>query len=116
MPEFKDDEDAAFGTRLFGLVVDHREEYRELIDEFINVKRWDSERLALMDIVILQTALAEVLEFPGIPLTVTANEYVEIANWYSNPRSGSFINGMLVAITDKLRREGRTLKDFNSGK
>jgi N utilization substance protein B len=116
LPEFKDEEDANFGTRLFGLVVDHRDEYRELIDEFINVKRWDSERLALMDIVILQTALAEVLEFPNIPLTVTANEYVEIANWYSNPRSGSFINGMLVTITDKLRREGRTLKNFNTAK
>ena len=112
-PEFKDEEDEQFGPQLFRLVVDRREEYRELIDEFINAKKWDSDRLALMDIVILMTALAEVEGFPNIPLTVTANEYVEIANWYSNPRSGSFINGMLAAITDKLRRQGKIMKTFN---
>ena len=113
MPEFKDEEDAEFGKKLFDSVVTHREEYRTLIDEFINAKRWDSERVALMDVIILQTALAEAIDFPNIPLSVTTNEYVEIANWYSTSRSGSFINGMLAAMTDKLRKEGRIIKKFN---
>lgn len=112
LPQYKDDEDAAFGAELFNDAVAHCAEYREWIDEFINTKKWDVERVALMDVVILYTALAEVLNFPSIPLTVTANEYVEIANRYSNPRSGSFVNGMLAAITEKLRSEGRLHKDW----
>ncbi len=114
LPQFKDDEDGKFGLELFNAAVDHRVEYRELIDEFINTKRWDVERVALMDVVILFTALAEVMTFPSIPLTVTANEYVEIANRYSNPRSGAFVNGMLAAITEKLRGEGKIHKEWNS--
>lgn len=113
MPEYKDDEDATFGSRLFDSVVKNREQYRALIDEFINAKRWDTERVALMDVVILETALAEALDFPNIPLSVTVNEYVEIANWYSTSRSGSFVNGMFASITEKLRKEGRILKKFN---
>lgn len=116
LPEFKDEEDAEFGYKLFDAVVSHMEEYRQLIDEFVNTRKWDTERLALMDIVILRTALAEVLEFPKIPLQVTANEYVEIANWYSTPRAGAFINGMLAAITEKLRNEGIIHKSFNNSK
>lgn len=112
-PEFKDEEDAAFGIRLFDSVVAHHDEYRALIDEFINTKKWDAERIALMDTVILETAMAEAIDFPNIPLTVTANEYVEIANWYSTMRSGSFINGMLASIAEKLRNDGRIVKKFN---
>ncbi len=112
-PEFKDEEDAEFGTKLFDAVIARADEYRSLIDEFINTKKWDADRIALMDIIILQTALAETMTFPNIPLTVTANEYVEIANWYSTSRSGSFINGILASITEKLRKEGKLLKKFN---
>lgn len=114
LPEFKDDEDADFGARLFDSAVAHREEYRALIDEFVNTKKWDAERVALMDVVILEAAIAEAIDFPNIPLSVTANEYVEIANRYSTGRSGAFVNGMLAAICDKLRREGRIIKNFNS--
>lgn len=112
-PEFKDDEDAQFGAKLFDMVIANNDEYRALIDEFINTKKWDADRIALMDIVILQTAMAEAIGFPNIPLTVTANEYVEIANWYSTSRSGSFVNGMLASIAEKLRNEGRIVKKFN---
>lgn len=116
LPEFKDEEDAEFGAKLFDTVVSNMDEYRELIDEFVNTNKWDTERLALMDIVILRTALAEVMEFPKIPLQVTANEYVEIANWYSTARSGAFVNGILAAITEKLRAEGRINKSFSNSK
>lgn len=112
LPQYKDSEDAEFGASLFDLTVTHRAEYREWIDEFINTKKWDVERIALMDVVILITAIAEVMNFPSIPLTVTANEYVEIANRYSNPRSGSFVNGMLAAITEKLQSQGKLHKSW----
>lgn len=112
-PEFKDEEDETFGSKLFDAAVANHTEFRSLIDEFVNTKKWDADRIALMDTVILEAALAETLTFPNIPLTVTANEYVEIANWYSTSRSGAFINGMLASITEKLRNEGKIVKQFN---
>lgn len=113
-PEFKDDEDAKFGERLFNAAIANTSEFRTLIDEFVNSKRWDADRIALMDVVILQTALAEAVTFPNIPLTVTANEYVEIANWYSTARSGAFINGIFASICEKLFAEGKILKKFTA--
>ncbi|MCM1310118.1 MAG: hypothetical protein NC301_03715 [Bacteroides sp.] len=112
-PEFKDQEDEEFGTTLFDAAVAHHEQYRALIDEFVNNKKWDADRIALMDTVILEAALAETTTFPNIPLSVTTNEYVEIANWYSTSRSGSFVNGMLASISEKLRNEGSIIKKFN---
>lgn len=111
LPQFKDEEDAAFGTKLFNAAVDGRETYREYIDSFIN-KDWDPERLAFMDIVIMVVALAEILNFPGIPVPVSLNEYIEIANSYSTPRSGSFINGILYSVVSMLASEGRLGKPF----
>lgn len=111
--QFKDEEDAQFGRQLFDNAVANLDEYRELIDEFVNVSRWDTDRLAMMDIVILRVALAEILTFPKIPLQVSVNEYVEIANWYSTQRAGSFVNGILGPICDKLRLQGRINKSFS---
>ncbi|MDE6334850.1 MAG: transcription antitermination protein NusB, partial [Muribaculaceae bacterium] len=105
LPQYKDDEDAQFGARLFTLAVENRETYREYIDRFINPD-WDPERLAFMDIVIMLAAIAEILNFPGIPLPVSLNEYIEIANDYSTHRSGPFINGILYSIADMLSQEG----------
>lgn len=112
MQQFKDDEDAAFGEKLFALAVDNQKNYRELIDMFINPEQWDTDRIALMDIVIITAALAEMLNFPLIPVPVSMNEYVEIANFYSNPHSGQFINGILYAVISKLRDEGKFHKEF----
>ena len=73
-------------------------------------KNWDMQRLAFMDVVIMQAALAEILTFDDVPLSVTLNEYVEIAKHYSTAKSGSFVNGLLDSITKKLRQEGKLNK------
>ena len=112
LPQFKDDEDAEFGARLFTFAVDNREKYREYIDRFIN-RDWDPERLAFMDIVIMTVALAEIMNFPGIPLPVSMNEYVEIANTCSTRRSGPFINGILFSVVKMLVDEGLLKKPFS---
>ena len=65
-------------------------------------RNWDFKRLAYMDIVLMQIALAEMLSFPGIPVNVTINEYVDLAKLYSTPRSGGYINGMLDSIARHL--------------
>lgn len=110
LPQFKDEEDSRFGAQLFDLAVKNYQEYRELIDSFVNEHRWDSERLAFMDIVIMVTAITELLNFPAIPIAVTLNEYIEIANAYSTPRSGAFINGILYSVINHLKTEGKLVK------
>lgn len=110
LPMYKDEEDARFGADLFSLVVRNHDSYRRTIDTAIDRKKWDTERLAYMDLVIVMTALAEILNFPKIPLKVSFNEYIEIAKSYSMPKSGHFVNGMLRAVLQYLESEGVTIK------
>lgn len=105
MEEYKDDEDKDFAIRLFNRAVRNDEYYRTLISQ--NVRNWEFSRLAYMDVVIMQVALAEILSFPAIPISVSINEYVEIAKLYSTPKSGSYINGILDAVVKKLRSAGK---------
>ncbi len=63
-----------------------------------------------MDGVIMVAAIAELLNFPAIPVPVTLNEYIEIANSYSTPRRGKFINGILYSVINCLRSEGKLTK------
>ena len=83
--------------------------YRHLISE--NTKNWDLDRVAFMDVVIMQIALAEILSFPNIPVSVSLNEYVEIAKLYSTPKSGCFINGTLDGIVNSLKKENKLTKN-----
>ena len=108
LPEYKDTRDMDFAARLFRAAVANAEEYRSLMSSCS--KNWDMQRLAFMDVVIMQTAIAEVMTFEDIPLSVTLNEYVEIAKHYSTAKSGSFVNGLLDSITKKLRQEGKISK------
>lgn len=110
LPQYKDEEDSRFGGELFEYAVKNYDQYREQIDAFVNRNRWDAERLAFMDIVIMITALSEIMNFPAIPIAVSLNEYIEIANAYSTPRSGAFINGILYSVINHLKEEGKLLK------
>lgn len=111
LPKYKDDEDARFGAELFVNTVGHFEEYRGYIDKFIDAKQWDPERLAFMDVVIMSVAISELIDYPSIPIPVTLNEYIEIANTYSTARSGQFVNGMLFSIINYLKSEGKLTKN-----
>lgn len=108
MPEYKDDEDKEFARKLLRTAITGAEAYRKLMEN--NAKNWDMERFAFMDILIMQVALAEIFAFPSIPVSVTLNEYVEIAKMYSTPKSGSFINGMLDGIVSQLKSENKLNK------
>ena len=110
LPEFKDDEDREFAIRLFRRSILNGEEYRKIIEE--NTRNWEFDRLALMDIIIMQVAVAEMLSFPNIPLSVTLNEYVELAKNYSTHKSGSFVNGTLDGVVLMLQEQGKLLKKF----
>ena len=109
LPEFKDEDDQDFARRLFRRTILNADYYRHLISE--NTRNWDLDRVAFMDVIIMQIALAEILSFPNIPVSVTLNEYVEIAKLYSTPKSGSFINGTLDGIVNVLKKENKLTKN-----
>lgn len=105
LPKYKDEEDSKFGPELFINAVNNVEQYRKYIDMFIDSKNWDSERTAFMDIVIMITAIAEIINYPKIPVPVSINEYLEIANHYSTGKSGAFINGILFSVIKYLNEQ-----------
>ncbi|MBE6287886.1 MAG: transcription antitermination factor NusB [Mediterranea massiliensis] len=109
LPEFKDEEDREFARRLFRRTILNSDYYRHLISE--NTRNWDLERVAFMDVVVMQCALAELLSFPNIPISVTLNEYVDIAKVYSTLKSGSFVNGTLDGIVKVLKSENKLTKN-----
>ena len=108
LPEFKDEDDRDFAHRLFRNTLLNADYYRKLVSE--NTKNWEFNRIALMDLVIMQIALAEIVTFPNIPLSVSLNEYVDIAKIYSTPRSGAYVNGLLDVIAKRLIAEKKITK------
>jgi N utilization substance protein B len=112
MPLFKNDDDKDFVKRLFRKAVLQTESNSELIDS--NTTNWEVERIALMDILVMQLAVTEIMEFPEIPVKVTLNEYIEIAKYYCTPKSSTFVNGILDNIVKEIRKKG-LLKKFGRG-
>ena len=112
MPLFKNEEDEEFVKLLFRKAVLHTKEYSDLIDS--NTTNWEVERIALMDILVMQLAITEVLEFPEIPVKVTLNEYIEIAKYYCTSKSSTFVNGILDNIVKEIRGKG-LVKKFGRG-
>lgn len=100
LPEFKDEEDEEFVQRLIRKTLVNREDYIKLIKQ--HAKNWDFDRIANIDIVLMQIAIAEIVEFPNIAINVTLNEYIELAKFYSTAKSGLFINGILDKVVEQL--------------
>ncbi|MDR1746441.1 MAG: transcription antitermination factor NusB [Tannerella sp.] len=109
LPMFKDDEDRKYAVNLFRQALLHGDEYREHINR--HIQNWETERIANMDMIIMQMALTEIMHFPDIPINVTMNEYIDAAKYYSTPKSAPFINGILDAIVQDLKNEKILLKD-----
>lgn len=108
LPEYASDDDRAFASKLFRNTIGLAPEVRTLIKE--NCKNWEFNRLAFMDVIIMQIALTEILSFPSIPVSVSINEYLDIAKVYSTPRSASYINGLLDHVVKKLKAAKKLLK------
>ena len=108
MPQFKSEEDLDFAKSLLRNAIAGFERISLLLDN--SMKNWDIERVALMDQIILVTAIAEAENFPSIPVRVTMNEYIDIAKCYSTDSSGGFINGLLDRIIARLTDEGKIVK------
>lgn len=110
LPKYKDKDDEKFGSDLFMFAVKGYDTYKKYIDMFVDNSHWDPERMAYMDVVIMVTAIAEIINYPAIPIPVSINEYVEIANNYSTEKSGAFINGILFSVVNYLREQNIIFK------
>lgn len=108
LPEYNDMEDRTFAVKLFRSSILNADQYQRYMGE--TSRNWDFNRLAYMDVVIMQIAIAEMINFPNIPVNVTINEYVDLAKLYSTPKSGGYINGMLDSIARYLIDSGKMMK------
>lgn len=108
LPVYDDTEDREYALKLFRSTILNADTYQRYMSE--TSRNWNFSRLAYMDVVLMQIAIAEMLTFPNIPISVTINEYVDLAKLYSTPKSGGYINGMLDAIARHLVDTGRLLK------
>ena len=108
LPEYDSEEDKDYARKLFRASILNSDEYQRYMSEAS--RNWDFSRLAYMDVIIMQIAIAELMTFPSIPVSVTINEFVDIAKLYSTPKSGGYINGMLDTIARHLIKTGRLLK------
>lgn len=108
LPMFKDEEDKQYALKLLSETILNEKKYRSLIEKHID--KWDLDRIAFMDMIIMQVAVAEIFSFESIPTRVTLNEYIEIAKAYSTPKSGSFVNGILDAIVNEIKKDNLIFK------
>ena len=108
LPMFRDEEDRRFAIHLLRRTILEHKENESLIDH--QIQNWDLERIALMDLYIMQIALSEIKNFPSIPISVTLNEYIDLARYYSTPKSSTFINGILDSIVNELKATQKLMK------
>jgi N utilization substance protein B len=108
LPMFKDREDEMFAKKLLSSSIRNATDYKAYV--VAHLQNWEPERVAFMDMMIMQVAIAEILEFPTIPVNVSLNEYIEIAKNYSTDRSGTFVNGVLDKIVTTLKNENKLIK------
>lgn len=108
MPLFKNEEDEEFVKVLFRKAVMNQPKFSQLIDR--NTTNWEVERIALMDILVMQLAITEITEFSEVPVRVSLNEYIEIAKYYCTSKSSTFVNGILDKIVKEMRDSGELRK------
>lgn len=101
-------EDRQFMIKLFRSTLLRDKEYEKQIEQ--QVENWELERIAIMDMIIMKMALAELVGFPSIPVKVTINEYIEISKTYSSVKSKYFVNGILDKLVIKMKEDGTIRK------
>lgn len=102
------EEDKEFIETLYNDALKYGAEHADVIAS--NTRNWEVDRLPLTDRIILEMAIAEMISFPGIPVKVSINEYIELAKNYSTPKSRQFINGILDVIAKELQDNGAIRK------
>ena len=105
---YKDEDDKKYVRELFSKTILNDKEYEEAIAT--KTQNWEVERIAMIDMILLKMAMAELVSFPGIPVKVTINEYIDISKDYSTPKSRQFINGIIDKLADEYKKSGKIVK------
>lgn len=100
--------DADFAVELLDCYRENEEEYEKLIEP--QLKNWDIQRIARLDVILIKLALCELLNFENIPVKVSINEYIDISKLYSTPKSHEFVNGVIDRLRKKLQKEKKIKK------
>lgn len=108
LPQYQSQDDLQYAISLLRHSIQNDQYYRSLIEQY--AKGWDMHRIATMDIIIIQTALAEIIAFPSIPIPVSINEYVNISKMYSTQKNWTYVNAALDAITKQLKADHKILE------
>jgi transcription antitermination protein NusB len=103
-----DTDSVKYAEKLLLTTVDYSRDYDLIIQKHIN--NWEVSRLAIIDKLILRMAISEFLYFDDVPTKVTINEAIELAKSYSTRKSGNFVNGILDAILNEFKEEGKINK------
>ena len=112
---FSNNTDKKYFDDLANISLKNFESNNQLINKYVS--NWDLDRLAKIDLVIINLALSELVNFKEIPIKVSLNEYIEISKDYSTEKSSLFINGILDKIVkdlvnnNSLIKEGRGLRE-----
>ena len=109
---FKDKDEESLAMNLFRKAITNSDRFSKLISE--KVKNWEIDRVAQMDLILMQMALTELIEMPTVPIKVSMNEYIDLAKYYSTERSKKFVNGILDTLVSELIKEG-TIKKTGRG-
>ena len=108
LPLYKADDDFDYMTMLFRHTILDDASVSAILND--KISNWEPERIAAIDMLLMKMAVTEILQFPGIPVKVTLNEYIEISKQYSSPKSNTFINGILDAVVKDLRAQNKLTK------
>ena len=105
---YKDAEDRAFGPDLLHKTLKSMDDSLKRISA--KARNWEMDRIAVLDVLLMQMALAEFQFFPTVPLKVSMNEYIELSKGYSTPKSAMFVNGVMDKVLLDLKKEGKIKK------
>lgn len=93
-----------FAKKLFEGVLAKEEEINEIITKY--APDWPLDKIAKVDLHIMQMGVYELLFAEGIPPLVAINEAVELAKEYGDTNTSKFVNGVLSNIAhDKIGKE-----------
>lgn len=104
----RNNEEKEYMVKLLKETIKSRSENLKLIAGL--TKNWELDRIAKMDVLLMELAITELTTFNNIPTKVTLNEFIEISKYYSTPKSNGFINGILDKAIVKLEKEGKIKK------
>lgn len=108
LAKYRDEEIVYFSKTLFTKTIELWDEYNGIIDK--KLQNWEQERVAEIDVILLQMAITEAVVFSEIPLKASLNEYIELAKWYSTEKSNMFVNGLLHTIFKELQENKTIIK------